>query len=138
MALLYDLFIIVAISMAYSALVTFALEMSNQGAPTENYQPMHQGYWFLAGWQLCIAAFYWFFWIRAGQTVGMKAWRLKLVSADGAPLSHRQCLIRVFVAPLSILLGGLGFLWSLFGPDRKTWHDLASNTRVIVLPKPTR
>ncbi|SVC32710.1 uncharacterized protein METZ01_LOCUS285564, partial [marine metagenome] len=30
---------------------------------------------------------------------------------------------------------GLGFLWSLVNPDKLMLHDLATNTRVVHLPK---
>lgn len=76
-------------------------------------------------------------WRRGGQTIGMKSWRLRLQSSesDGKEISWRQCLIRYSVSIFSWLLAGLGFLWILFSSQHRSWHDLASNTHLIVLPK---
>lgn len=78
-------------------------------------------------------------WRRGGQTIGMKAWRLKLVQSDSltSDISWRQCLIRYLVAIGSWLaLGGLGFLWILFSKQHRSWHDLASKTHLVTLAKP--
>lgn len=77
-------------------------------------------------------------WRRGGQTIGMKAWRLKIIHSNNpkTSISWRQCAIRYLVAIGSwIALGGLGFLWILFGKQHRSWHDLASKTHLIVLPK---
>jgi len=76
-------------------------------------------------------------WRRGGQTIGMKSWRLRLQSSEPEKpeISWRQCLIRYSVSIFSWLLAGLGFLWTLFSPQHRSWHDLASNTHLIVLPK---
>jgi len=79
------------------------------------------GYLFFAG-----------FWVRDGQTVGMLAWRVKLVqSGNGANPTWRQTLIRYLAALLSWAALGLGFWWSLFDPERKTWHDRLSGTELV-------
>jgi uncharacterized RDD family membrane protein YckC len=82
-----------------------------------------------------VAAFYFYFWRRNGQTLGMQAWRLRLDSKDGGRASLRQCLIRMPVGFLSLLCGGLGYWWIWIDRDRLSWHDRASGTRVAVLPK---
>ena len=76
-------------------------------------------------------------WRRGGQTIGMKSWRLRIQNSESieTAISWRQCLIRYSVSIFSWLLAGLGFLWTLFNADHRSWHDLASNTRLIVLPK---
>ena len=84
---------------------------------------------------LMITAFYVYFWRRNGQTLGMQAWRLRLDSRDGGRASLRQCLIRMPIGFLSLLLGGLGYWWIWFDRDRLAWQDRVSNTRVVVLPK---
>lgn len=78
------------------------------------------------------AAFYGWFWRHGGQTLGMQAWRLRLVTADNRPLRWRDCLLRCAVGTLSLLAGLAGFLWVL--ARGRTWHDLASRTRVVLLP----
>jgi uncharacterized RDD family membrane protein YckC len=82
-----------------------------------------------------VAGFYYYFWRRNGQTLGMQAWRLRLDSRDGGRASLRQCLIRMPVGLLSLLCGGLGYWWIWLDREQLAWHDRASGTRVVVLPK---
>ena len=73
-------------------------------------------------------------WVRGGQTLGMRTWRLKLVRQDGAPITWAIALKRFIYALLSLLFLGLGFLWILHDPDKLAWHDRWSGTRLIWLP----
>lgn len=82
--------------------------------------------------------FFGWFWTHGGQTLGMRAWRLRLLSDNGQPVSWRQVVIRVSVALVSMLALGLGYLWALFHPDRQCWHDIASGTRLVILSKEKR
>lgn len=76
-------------------------------------------------------------WRRGGQTLGMRAWRLRLVNVDGSsPVPWRALVLRYLVAMVSLAAVGLGFAWSLFEPNRRTWHDLASGTVLVRMPKP--
>lgn len=76
-------------------------------------------------------------WRRGGQTLGMRAWRLRLVCEDGAGAPGWGILaLRFVVAGGSLAAFGLGFLWSLVDRDRRTWHDLASGTVLVRLAKP--
>ena len=76
-------------------------------------------------------------WRRGGQTLGMRAWRLRLVNVDGSsPVPWRALMLRYLVAMVSLTAVGLGFVWSLFEPNRRTWHDLASGTVMVRMPKP--
>lgn len=79
--------------------------------------------------------FYGLFWIRSGQTLGMLAWRLKLVCESGEPVRWRDVIARLAAGVLSLLPAGLGFFWLWFDRERLTWHDRLSHTRPIVLPK---
>jgi uncharacterized RDD family membrane protein YckC len=75
------------------------------------------------------------FWVRNGQTLGMLAWRVKVVQAGGdAKITWMQALLRYLAAYLSWAALGLGFWWSLWDKDRKTWHDRLSGTRLIRAP----
>jgi uncharacterized RDD family membrane protein YckC len=76
-------------------------------------------------------------WRRGGQTLGMRAWRLRLVHASGQVPPWRAVLLRYLVAGVSLGAFGLGFLWSLWDPQRRSWHDLASGTRLLRLPRST-
>lgn len=72
-------------------------------------------------------------WHRGGQTLGMRPWRLKVTAADGGRAGGRALCLRYAVATLSLAACGLGFLWSLFERERRTWHDLASGTVLVRL-----
>jgi uncharacterized RDD family membrane protein YckC len=74
-------------------------------------------------------------WRRGGQTIGMRPWRLRVVSSDGKPLGTRQALVRFGVSLLSLAALGLGFFWALFDAHNRTWHDLAAGTMMVRLEK---
>ena len=107
-----------------------------------------------------IALFYTYFWRKSGQTLGMQAWRLRLVDREGSRPAVLQCLLRCAVAPLSAavlawvlavrllamppgagavaaagLVALLGYAWVWLHPQNLAWHDRLSGTRVVVLPK---
>ena len=70
-------------------------------------------------------------WRRIGATLGMRAWRLRILAADGRPASLRALCLRYLVATVSLLAAGRGFAWSLFDGERRCWHDIASGTRFV-------
>lgn len=71
------------------------------------------------------------FWKRAGYTPGMRPWRMRVERTDGGPLRWRDTLLRFFGAWLSLAALGLGFVWALWDPQRRMWHDRISGTRVV-------
>ena len=87
---------------------------------------------------LVTVLFYLYFWLKSGQTLGMQTWRIKLVSTESQSLTIKQCLIRMISATLSLCCLGLGYFWLWFDPDRLTWHDRLSGTRVIHVAKAAR
>jgi len=74
-------------------------------------------------------------WRRGGQTIGMKAWRLKLISEYKPEVRLSQCMLRTAVGFFSLVILGLGYWWMLFDKKQRTWHDTASMTRVVFMPK---
>lgn len=70
------------------------------------------------------------FWKRGGQTLAMKTWRIRLVSADGTPPTTAQCIARFSLAVIGLLSAGAGFLWALFDPERQFLHDRLCKTRL--------
>ena len=74
-------------------------------------------------------------WIRAGQTLAMKTWRLRLVDAQsGLTLRPLQAFVRYgmgwFCWPT-----GLALLWSFIDPDKQFLHDRIAGSKIILLPK---
>jgi len=79
-------------------------------------------------------AFFTYFWIFRGQTLGMLAWRLVIVSADGYRITFTQSLLRYLTAVVSLALLGVGYLAMYLDPDRRAWPDRMSDTRVLYTP----
>jgi uncharacterized RDD family membrane protein YckC len=70
-------------------------------------------------------------WHRGGQTLPMKTWQLRLVSADGGPVSVRRAALRYLLACLSVGLAGTGLVWAVFDRDRQFLHDRLAGTRIV-------
>ncbi len=75
------------------------------------------------------------FWLRSGQTLAMKTWRIRLVSLDGGALSFRQAAVRFALAVPGLLLAGAGLWWAWFDRDRQFLHDRIAGTRLIRVPR---
>jgi len=80
---------------------------------------------------LVVAAYFIWYWLHGGQTLPMKTWRLRLVSADGQPLTLKQACRRFILALIGTGLG-FGILWALFDRDRLFWHDRIAGTKVVI------
>ncbi|TFH92071.1 RDD family protein [Vibrio ouci] len=74
--------------------------------------------------------FFVFFWTRAGQTLGMRAWKLHLRSNDGTAVSVTQALIRIGTSGF-----GLANFTVPLDPHKRGFHDIWAKTQVVVLPK---
>ena len=91
--------------------------------------------WF-QGWLILVAWFYLAVsWNRGGQTLGMRAWRCRLVSTEDGPVGWGRTVVRFAAALVSWAAFGLGFWWSLADPARRTWHDRWSGTRIVLVPR---
>ncbi|MHB8534685.1 MAG: RDD family protein [Sulfuricaulis sp.] len=82
-----------------------------------------------------IFLYYGGFWVRGGQTLGMRTWRIKILRADGRPVTWGVALKRFAFALVSLLCLGFGFFWILYDRDKLAWHDRWSGTKLIRLPK---
>jgi uncharacterized RDD family membrane protein YckC len=131
LALLYDTFLIIPLIMAANALLMaiYVNLFMNFDTTQEIRLPAGAVQVVVI---LCIALFYWIFWRRGGQTLGMQAWRIKLVSNEGAQLTTPQIALRLVGALLSGLI--VGILWKYLDRDGYYWHDRLSKTHLILLP----
>ena len=82
---------------------------------------------------LLMLYFCWF-WLHGGQTLPMKTWKIRLVSANGLGLRPFQAILRYLAAWPCILLGGIGLLWCLLDKDGQYLHDRIAGTRIIFSP----
>jgi uncharacterized RDD family membrane protein YckC len=70
-------------------------------------------------------------WTRYGQTLGMRAWRLRIINASGELPALGAATLRFLLSLPSVFCFGLGLLWSLFDPQRLAFHDRYSRTCLI-------
>ncbi len=82
------------------------------------------------------AAYFVVSWARGGQTIGMRAWRLRVVDEHGQSLPWARSLLRFATALFSFALFGVGFAWCFVDARGRGWHDLAA--RSIVVRQPPR
>jgi uncharacterized RDD family membrane protein YckC len=118
----YDAVAVIALMMAVTAVTLF----TPLGKQTALKDPLPTAL-FLIVWFLYLA----WCWRHGGITLGMRAWRTQLLFEDGAVPGWGRCLLRFLVSLLSAAVAGLGYLWALFDPQRRTWHDLASRSVLI-------
>ncbi len=83
------------------------------------------------GWNICwVGYFFVYFWARSGQTLGMKAWRLRVQNQDGTLISKTTGVKRLL--PTLLGLGNLAVI-----VDRKnklSLQDRITHTEVVLLP----
>jgi uncharacterized RDD family membrane protein YckC len=73
---------------------------------------------------LMFAAYFLWSWLRGGQTLAMKAWRIRLVDVTPARALMRFALAVLLVPTL------VSIVWSLFDRDRQFLHDRIAGTRL--------
>lgn len=127
-AIFYDAWLIVALWLI-GATVDFAIQSAIGSAEDPLRLPLQA--FILASPFL----FYGWFWTHGGQTLGMRAWRMKLLDDHGQPVTWRRSVMRVAAAFVSALALGLGYLWMLGDKQRLTWHDRWSGTRLVLLKR---
>ena len=135
-AIIYDLLLLAAISLAY-AIVVWLMRSIPEGSlhGHGSVTGVASGV-IMLGWWLALASYFCWCWHKRGQTLAMKTWRLRLQQLNGALPTARQCWLRAVIAPLS-LLSTVGLLWLLFDPNGDALHDRLTATRVVLLPKKT-
>ncbi|HEY3519707.1 MAG TPA: RDD family protein [Rhodanobacteraceae bacterium] len=128
-ALVYDVFPLIGLWMLTVFVCLFVAG--------RNYDPAHPQFLFRLWLQIALlvvtAAYFVISWTRIGATIGMRAWKLKLVCDDGAKLGAVRALARFFLALLSLAIAGIGFWWALFDAQKRTVHDRVCGTQMIRL-----
>jgi uncharacterized RDD family membrane protein YckC len=151
-AIVYDALLALAMAMGLvllpaSILITFA------------HMDTHSGFYIigiLLWFYLVMLGFFGWFWTHGGQTLGMRAWRLKLVAEDGGAVSWKAAWVRFtlglpawtlvtlglyyldtlpMAGPAMLLAGAV---WVLLDQRPDGWRERLSGTRVVALPKPAR
>ena len=140
-SLIYDSLVVISLSMLTAILYLFAVQglislevISLNGA--EDVSALIQNSLLLSGLRstlLVVVAlvFFGYFWTKSGQTIGMRAWRLKVQTRDGKLISWSQAVIRSVTALL-----GLGNLVVLVDfKNKRALQDYLSKTEVVALTK---
>ncbi|MCO4321887.1 RDD family protein [Aliidiomarina quisquiliarum] len=132
-AIVYDLLVVAAVLMFAAAMaLAFSVALATLG-----WWPLAEGmdhseridHWLFQVYLVVVlVGFYGLFWSRGGQTLGMKAWRLRVQNTNNQAISFRQAIIRFFTA-----LGGLGNIWVVFNRDKLALQDLAAKCEVVRL-----
>lgn len=130
-AAIYDLFPLIALWMLTAGLFLLAAHGNIDVAhPPLGYRIALQ-----CALLLVTAAYFVVSWSRGGQTIGMRAWRLRVIGMEGTALPWPLSLLRFAAALVALLALGLGFLWCLFQPQKRGWHDLLAGSRVVRLAR---
>jgi len=124
-AIFYDLILVIAVLLFATAIFHFL----NHGKVTISSSLI-----VFRLYLLCVSfIFYGWFWTHGGQTLGLRAWKLRLVNQKHADINWKQAFIRYITACASWLVFGLGVFWRLWQKDRMTWQDLCSKSYIISL-----
>ncbi len=141
-AMLYDSFLVLAL-MFLAGFINLVIQAQIYGS--EQLKTMtEQGYniggpVFYGVLLVTVYGFFGFFWTRSGQTLGMQAWRIQIIrqssNNDKQLITPTQSVVRFLVAIPALLLAGLGLFWAFIDPEKRSWQDMASLSRVILLQK---
>ena len=116
-AFLYDSLLLIAL---FFVVTSIAIAF-NEGLAIENhaFKLVLYGVGFL---------FFSWFWRHGGQTLGMQAWRIKVISESNNPLTYKQCAIRYLTGTV---LFGITLVFAAFSPSKQGLHDTLSKTKII-------
>lgn len=140
-AMIYDTLVATAVGMcAAMAMIVFMVvslkngvfDMQGYAEPNEFIQNSVMFTTIIQVWVgVWVAGFFLWFWKRGGQTLGMRAWRLRIFSTTEAPMTWSRLLLRLVTS-----LGGLGTLLVLFDVKNKlALQDWVAKTEVVKLTK---
>ncbi len=150
-AMLYEALLLAAVAFFAGVLFHFA----SGGRESTGWLRAAQQAYLLA----VFAAYFHWCWLRGGQTLAMKAWRIRLVAPGHATLPPRVAMLRFLYAAVlvgaflvaiaaafkhrnpwiafgTLALTGAGLGWALVDRDRQFLHDRLAGTRLVLVPKP--
>ena len=128
-ALMYDALLLTALLVIFT---TATVMLGTRSAIV----PETAGVWayiYRAALLAIIVGYYVINWTRSGQTLGMRAWRLRAVDAHGKRMNVRSALLRYLWGVLAWAPAALGVLWLYLDAEHLAIHDRLSGTRVVHL-----
>ena len=66
-----------------------------------------------------------------GQTFGKMAMKIRVLDADGSPVTYRKAFLRYLGYFLCDLTLDIGYVWAAFDPRKQGLHDKACRTIVV-------
>jgi uncharacterized RDD family membrane protein YckC len=79
-----------------------------------------------------LAYFTYFHATVAGRSIGNKIMGIRVLDAGtGRPLPYVRAFVRALMSSLSALRFFLGYLWMLWEPRKRTWHDIVADSLVV-------
>lgn len=130
-ALIYDALLLAAILLIFTTASVLLFARSA-------IVPESAGFWayiYRATLLAIIIGYYVVNWTRSGQTLGMRAWRLRAVDVQGKRMSVRAALLRYVCGVLAWAPAALGVLWLYLDSEHLAIHDRLSGTRVVHLAR---
>lgn len=154
-ALLYDLLLTIALAF----IATFALLPLSGGEAILTSTQSVAGHLYHALLFLLVFGYFGVCWTRGGQTLGMKAWRIRLQAADGRRFNWADAVVRfttgtaftlmavagtvlllrhgkwpdILVGSLLLVPATANLAWIAFDGSARSLQDLAGRMRVIGL-----
>jgi uncharacterized RDD family membrane protein YckC len=147
---LYEALLLLAIALAAGSLFLLASAAEPaQGSYRQILQMIYLG--------LVFAAYFLWCWLRGGQTLAMKAWRIRLIMPERMQVSPLRALLRfglialllccagaaaifgaaykdVWLSLASILILCISPAWALIDREGQFLHDRLAGTRLVLLP----
>tara|TARA_R110000868_G_scaffold134523_1_gene346564 strand:- start:606 stop:1121 length:516 start_codon:yes stop_codon:yes gene_type:complete len=140
-AMIYDLLVATAVFMVTGIIMTVILILLLENAMLDKHglthsmdviaqSPLYANIIF--SWSiLWVSGFFLWFWRNGGQTIGMRAWRLRIFSTTEQPFGYGRALLRLLCS-----LGGLGTILVLFDIKHKqSLQDRLAGTEILYLSK---
>ena len=78
------------------------------------------------------AGYFLWCWLRGGQTLAMKTWKIRLVAPGLDRVPPLTALLRFALAILAVPTG-IALGWALFDRDRQFLHDRIAGTRLVMV-----
>ncbi len=99
----------------------------NSGKALTSDQYLYPVYLFVVSF-----VFFGWFWTHGGQTLGMRSWKIIVLTPEKQGIDWLQAALRFIGACLSWLAVGLGFVWILCDKNKRAWHDYLSRTQLFM------
>ncbi len=123
LALVYDTCLVFAVLCVFTGVALWL----NDG---QSYGPNHIGFtlYLVFGAGIYLG----WTWYKGGQTLGMAAWKIKLVTQDGDPLNWPIIVKRYLASVLGFWCAGIGYLWCFIDKDKQSLQDRLAKTRMVI------